>query len=50
MARSRAPPHKSASYLTDVPTTFEEVAQRFLGFPIATPQRVTIDHLCLELV
>ena len=35
-------------YLTDVPTTFEEVAQRFLGFPIATPQRVTIDHLCLE--
>lgn len=35
-------------HLTDVPTTFEEVAQRFLGFPIATPQRVTIDHLCLE--
>jgi len=36
-------------FLTDVPTTFEEVAQRFLGFPIATPQRVTIDHLCLEI-
>ena len=35
-------------YLTDVPTTFEEVARHFLGFPIATPQRVTIDHLCLE--
>lgn len=44
-----SPAAKIRFFLTDVPTTFEEVAQRFLGFPIATPQRVTIDHLCLEM-
>ncbi len=43
-----APGPNTHFFLTDIPTTFQAVAQRFLGFPIATPQRVSIDHLCLE--
>lgn len=43
-----APPADLRFFLTDIPTTFQDVAQRFLGFPIPTPQRVSIDHLCLD--
>lgn len=51
-----APPRRNGAsghmdirfFLTDIPTTFQSVAQRFLGFPIAVPQRTHIDHLCLE--
>jgi glutamate racemase len=32
-------------YVTDVPTTFASVAERFLGFPVTRVERVQVDHL-----
>ena len=40
----RAPGGQVRFFVTDEPATFEEVAQRFLGFPLGPVERVVIDH------
>ena len=37
-------PGRARFFVTDEPATFESVAQRFLGFPVAPVERVVIDH------